>query len=177
VKHALIVLAGLWLAGIWVDAVGLKLFIDVLPPPVKFFTQVAALFPRAADMTIEWRAEGYDCASAKFAELDLRPYFTIRADDKENRFDRAMFFYHKEKKVLAALDEYIVMREGAAGHKIGGVLLLSLRIPIPAPGTPEPRYTRVPLADVPASIEHKYWYQTPPAMREARCQAAPGSQP
>src|SRR5262249_60601680 len=93
-------------------------------------------------------AEGYTAPPGQFVELATRPHFPIRADDKENRFDRAMYFYHKERKVLEALDAYIVDRESALGpeHKIGGVLLMSVRIPIPEPGTPEERYRRVPLA-------------------------------
>ncbi len=171
-KSALIVLAGLWLAGIWLDGVGLTRITQVLPPPLRYFTQVAKLFPRAADMTIEWRAQGYDCATGKFAELDLRPHFPIRPDDKENRFDRAMYFFHTERTVLLALDDFIVRREAAAGHKIGGVMLLSVRIPIPEPGTPEARYRRVPLEEIPKQNERKYWYVTPVERREQRCKAS-----
>ena len=178
-RAALAVLAVLYLLGLWLDAIGHDA-IDALGAksalrktlaPVKFFTQVAQLFPRAADMTIEWRAEGYRCATGKFEEIDLRPHFPIHAEDKENRFDRAMFFYHNEHKVLEALDAFIVRRESALGpdHKIGGVLLMSLRIPIPDVGTPEERYHRVPLDEIPRSIERKYWYTTPVEMREARC--------
>jgi hypothetical protein len=170
-KVALVVLAGAWLACVWLEAVGVTSVPNLLPPPLRYFTQVAKLFPRAADMVIEWRAEGYRCATGKFEEVDTRPHFPIRADDKENRFDRAMFFYHKEPKVLEALDAFIVRRESALGpeHRIGGVLLLSLRIPIPEPGTPEEAYQRRPLDEIPRSIERKYWYTTPQALREARC--------
>jgi hypothetical protein len=161
----------MYLSCVWLDATDYTKIPDDLPRPIHFFTQVAKLFPRAKDMTIEYRAEGYSCATGKFAEIDLRRHFPIQADDKENRFDRAMFFYHDTKKVLDALDAFIVHRESALGpdHKIGGVLLMSLRIPLPDPGAPVERYRRVPLDDLPQSVERKYWYTTPPAMREARC--------
>jgi hypothetical protein len=170
-RALLLALAGLYLAGIWLDAVGLTRITQVLPGPLRFFTQVARLFPQAKDMTIEYRAEGYRCATGKFVELDLRPHFPIRADDKENRFDRAMYFYHEEKRVLAALDGFIVRRESALGpeRRIGGVLLMSLRIPVPEPGTPEERYHRVPLDELPRTIERKYWYTTSPEAREKAC--------
>src|SRR5262249_36323543 len=114
-KWALVAFAGVWLAGIWLEAVGFTRITNALPPPLKYFTQVAKLFPRAAEMVIEWRAEGFRCATGKFEEIDTRPHFPIRADDKENRFDRAMFFYHTEKRVLEALDTFLVRRESALG--------------------------------------------------------------
>jgi hypothetical protein len=164
--------AAVYFLGIWLDAVGgTAITTKVLPGPVRYFTQVARLFPQAADMTIEWRAQGYRCATGKFDELDLRPYFAIRAEDKENRFDRAMFFFNHEKRVLDALDAYIVAHESALGpdHRIGGTMLLSARIPIPPPGTHEDRYQRVPLLQLPPSVERKYWYVTPQDERERRC--------
>jgi hypothetical protein len=161
----------LWLAGIWLDSTSGSTVFRRWPGPLRYFTQVAQLFPKAADMTIEWRAEGYRCATEKFEELDLRPHFAIHAEDKENRFDRAMYFYHTERKVLEALDDYIVRSESALGpeHRIGGVMLLSVRIPIPEPGTPEERFRHVPLDQIPRSIERKYWYTASPELRSKRC--------
>jgi hypothetical protein len=175
-RTLVVVAAAVYLLAIWLDAVGYTSVTAVLPGPMRFFTQVARLFPRAADMTIEWRAQGYRCATGKFEEVDLRPYFAIRAEDKENRFDRAMFFFSHEKKVLDALDAYIAAHEAALGpeHRIGGTMLLSVRIPIPPPGTHEERYERVPLVDLPKSAERKYWYVTNLDERTRRCaEAAP----
>ena len=44
----------------------------------------------------------------------------------------------------------------------------SLRIPIPSPGTPFPRYERVPLADHPKE-QRKVWYTTPHDLVLKRC--------
>ena len=82
-----------------------------------------------------------------------------------------MFFHLHQRKVLAELDRFIA-REQNRTHpeaRIGGVMLLSLRIPIPPPGTPEARYQRLPLADYPPSVERHYWYVTDKAQREQRC--------
>ena len=99
----------------------------------------------------------------------MRPYFPIHSDDKESRFDRAMFFYRTDKPTMEALESY-VMREynRTEADKIGGVVFMSLRIPIPAPGTPFPRYERVPLADHPKE-QRKVWYVTPHDLVLQRC--------
>jgi hypothetical protein len=47
-------------------------------------------------------------------------------------------------------------------------VFLSLRIPIPPPGTPFPRYERVPLADHPKE-QRKVWYVTPHELVLSRC--------
>jgi hypothetical protein len=54
-------------------------------------------------------------------------------------------------------------------------MLLDLRVPIPAPGTPERRYERLPLTDYPQDVERKYWYATSSQERTRRCEelAAP----
>ena len=69
----------------------------------------------------------------------MRPLFPIRRDDKESRFYRAMFFHYRQRRVLEALDKFIVEAHNRAHPeaRIGGVMLLDLRIPIPPPGTPE----------------------------------------
>jgi hypothetical protein len=172
------VLAGLYVLAVWLDAAGNGAADAVLPLPVRFFVQEAALFPHAARDVIEWRAEGWFCEGGRFEELDVRPYFPIRRDDKESRFYRAMFFHLHQRRVLAELDQFIA-REQNRTHpeaRIGGVMLLSLRIPIPPPGTPEARYQRLPLADYPQSVERHYWYVTDKAERERRC-AQPQPQP
>jgi hypothetical protein len=182
-RRIVMVLAGIYALFVWMDAAdlnlhGAKLTPDaILPLPVRFFLQEAALFPDAARDAIEYRAEGYRCDGGRFEEIDVRPFFPIQRDDKESRFYRAMFFHRRQKKVLEALDQFIVTRQNRAypEARIGGVMLLSLRIPIPPPGTPEPRYQRLPLADYPQEVERKYWYVTPSSERTQRCEegAAP----
>jgi len=176
-RRVLTVVAGIYALFVWMDASGLNLPDKILPLPLRFFMQEAALFPDAARDAIEYRAEGYRCDAGRFEEVDVRPYFPIQRDDKESRFYRAMFFHRRQKKVLEALDEFIVTQHNRAHPeaRIGGVMLLSLRIPIPEPGTPEPRYQRLPLSAYPQEVERKYWYTTPPGERTRRCEepAAP----
>ena len=162
-------LALVYLAGVWLNAAGAPLD-EVVPRPFLYFMQVARLFPNAVDLATEYRAEAYSCHERRWSELDVRPYFPLRADDKENRFDRAMFFYHRSPPVLKALDAYLVgannNRSGAP--PVGGVMLLSLRIPIPKAGEPMERYQRRPLATYPAA-DRKYWYRTSLDEVRARC--------
>jgi hypothetical protein len=60
------VLAGAYLAGVWLDGVGSTLPSHFLPRVPNYFLQIAALFPRAATMTIEYRAEAWVCADKKW---------------------------------------------------------------------------------------------------------------
>jgi hypothetical protein len=173
-RRVLTVVAGIYALFVWMDAAGLNLPDKILPLPVRFFMQEAALFPDAARDAIEYRAEGWRCDLGRFEEIDVRPYFPIQRDDKESRFYRAMFFHRRQRKVLEALDQFIVGEHNRAHPegRIGGVMLLSLRIPIPPPGTPEPRYQRLPLTDYPQEVERKYWYVTPTGERTQRCEEA-----
>jgi hypothetical protein len=173
VRRVVMVLAGIYALFVWMDASGLRLPDAILPLPMRFFVQEAALFPDAARDAIEYRAEGWRCDLGRFEEMDVRPFFPIQRDDKESRFYRAMFFHRHQRPVLEALDQFI-SREQNRAHpeaRIGGVMLLSLRIPIPPPGTPEPRYQRLPLADYPVEVQRKYWYVTASRDRAARCEA------
>lgn len=171
------VLAGLYALFVWMDAAGLNLPDKILPLPMRFFLQEAALFPDAARDSIEYRAEGWRCDVERFEEIDVRSFFPIQRDDKESRFYRAMFFHRRQRPVLEALDQFIVAQQNHAHPeaRIGGVMLLSLRIPIPPPGTPEGRYQRLPLTDYPQEVERKYWYVTSSKERTRRCEelAAP----
>jgi hypothetical protein len=173
-RRIVMVLAGIYALFVWMDAAGLNLPDRILPLPMRFFLQEAALFPDAARDAIEYRAEGYRCDTGRFEEIDVRPFFPIQRDDKESRFYRAMFFHRRQKKVLEALDQFIVSQQNRAHPdlRIGGVMLLSLRIPIPPPGTPEGRYQRLPLTEYPQEVERKYWYVTPPRERTQRCEEA-----
>jgi hypothetical protein len=141
---------------------------DVVPRPVLYFTQIAKLFPYAATYRTEYRAEGLPCDGPAF-ELDVRPFFPIHSDDKESRFDRALHFYRQDRPTMEALEHYVVDRyNSSGGGKIEGVMFLSLRVPIPTPGTPFPRYERAPLADFPKE-QRKVWYATSRDVVNQRC--------
>ena len=168
-------LGAIYLAAVWLDASGTGIPNAVLPLPLHFFIQEAALFPRAAEDVIEWRAEGWSCDQHRFEEIDVRPFFPIRRDDKESRFHRAMFFHFHQRRVLESLDAYLTREQNRAypAARIGGVMLLSLRVPIPPPGTQEPRYRRLALAEYPGAVERRYWYTTSAAALARRCEEVP----
>ena len=94
-----------------------------------------------------------------------------------------MGFFLKNQKVHRSLEQYLIdshnarVASGAQTDlpRIGGVELLSLRIPIPDAGTEFPRYSRVPLAQIPATWTRKVWYVTSPKDAAARC--AEGTSP
>jgi hypothetical protein len=85
-----------------------------------------------------------------------------------------MFFYHRERRVLEALDDFITRAHNLRDpdHRIGGVMLLSLRVPIPPPGSPVERYQRRAINEYPATVERRPWYVTAPDTRQARCAEA-----
>jgi hypothetical protein len=168
----LAVCAALYWLGVWLECAGASVH-KGFTRPVAYFMQVAALFPKAAENMIEYRAEAWYCAEHVFREIDVRPFFPLRANDKENRFDRAMHFYRHELAVMQNLDQYIVASQNARGAPIGGVRLLSLRIPLPPPGTVTERYTRKGLDEYPMEWR-KEWYRTGTAHRGERCKEARG---
>jgi hypothetical protein len=175
-RTAVRVLAGVYLAGVWLDGVGSTLPSHVFPRVTNYFFQVAALFPRAATMTIDYRAEAWVCADKKWEEIDPRPYFPIDPDDKENRFQRVMHFFRQQEETMHALDAYLVERHASGNGQdgispdetIGGVRLLSLRIPLPNPGEPLERNRRLPLSAYPEDERH-VWYHTPRSKVAERC--------
>ncbi len=165
------VLGIVFLLSIWLDAAGSTLPSFFLPAPFRFFTQVAELFPKAAVDVIEWRARGWRCDTGQFDELDVRPLFPIRRDDKENQFSRAMHFYHSDPSVLEALDQYVTDAHNRLNpdERVGGVMLLSLRIPIPPMGEPGPRERWQPLSDYPSTVTRRHWWMPPEDLRKQRC--------
>jgi hypothetical protein len=166
--------AAFYLLGVFLDAAGVSWPGRLLPLPLRFFVQVAELFPHAAQDAVEWRAEAFHCGSGRFEELDVRPFFPIRPDDKESRFYRAMFFHHRQRPVLVALEGYLVREQNRLhpDDPIGGVILLSLLVPIPPPGTAAERYQRRPLGAYPPSVTRHYWYGSTPAAARRRCEEA-----
>src|SRR5690606_2013318 len=108
--------------------------------------------------------------------IDVRPFFRIDRDNKENRFHRALQFYRRERVVMRALDDYVVERHNAVRKDvIGGARFLSLRLSYPAPGERITPYERLPLASHGRDVRHE-WYWTPKSRRVARC-AAEGAPP
>lgn len=179
VSGLLVVLAALYLVGIFLEAVGSRWPSRALPRSAVYFLQVAKLFPRAARMSIDYRAEGWLCENATWAEIDVRPYFPIERDNKENRFHRGLFFFRRDRQTMQALEKYVIeSHQGSLSsqasvprsQRIGGIRFSSLRIPLPKPGETIERYSRKPLAVYPES-QQKAWYFTPQSRREERCRS------
>jgi hypothetical protein len=164
---ALRALAVVYFTGIVLDGTGCGWSGRFLPRSLVFFSQVSVLFPKVAYWTIDYRAEAWSCSKKAWVELDTRPYFPIDPDDKENRFNRAMHFFRENRKTMQALDKYLV-RHHDPNDPIGGVRLLSLRIPIPKVGSSFDRYERRPLAEYPET-EREHFYHTPESVRVKRC--------
>lgn len=168
-RNGLLFASAIYLAVVWLDAVGSNLPAKLLPRAALYFGQIAALFKWAGEKQIDYRAEGWVCAEKKWVEIDVRPFFPLDADNKENRFYRAVQFYRRDRKVMRALDDYVVRRENArSDRKIGGVRFLSLRIPYPPPGSTIQPYARKELATYPEDQRHD-WYWTPKSKRHERC--------
>jgi hypothetical protein len=169
VRTGLVSIAFVYLLTVWLDAVGSNLPARYMPRVWVYFAQIAALFKRAGGASIDYRAEGWVCASGKWTEIDVRPWFELDADNKENRFYRAMQFYRTQRKVMRELDEYVVAQHNAgSGPKIGGVRFSSLRLPYPKLGEEVRPYGRKPLSEHPESVK-KAWYWTPASKRRDRC--------
>jgi hypothetical protein len=163
------------LAAVFLVLMGLSTVIK--RPPQLLFTQLTALFPKASEYSFEYRVEGWICGENRFRELDYRRWFPMRTGDKENRFQRLGYFYmsRPSRPVLRALDAWLVEHhnaEAAPGDgidaPIGGIQLMSLRLPIPPVGGELERYRWKPLAEIPES-QRKIWYYTPVSTRKERC--------
>jgi hypothetical protein len=169
---ALVALA--YLVTLWLDGVGSNLPSKLLPRPWIYFAQVAALFPKASPVVIDYRAEGWSCEARTWNEIDVRPYFPLDRDNKENRFQRALQFYRQNRTVMQGLETFVLQRynaegvHGAGPGQIAGVRFSSLRIPFPAPGEHVEPYERKPLASYPAEQRHA-WYWTKKSRRAERC--------
>jgi hypothetical protein len=175
--HAILVaVAGLYLAGVWLEAVGSNIPSALLPRTPLYFLQVAALFPHAAVNVIDYRAEVWLCKEHRWQELDTRPYFPLDPNDKENRFQRVMHFFRDNRPTMHALDDYLVHGHAEGGRndgipddaQLGGIRVLSLRLPLPSPGAPLEREERKPLADYPKDVRKNFYYTTK-SRRAERC--------
>jgi hypothetical protein len=143
--------------------------------PVIFFTQAPSLFTGAASFAIEYRLEVWACGRS-WEPLDPRPYFPIRPDDKESRFQRLGFFYQRNRAVMQALDAYISAQhatgadDGVTGP-IGGIRLFKVVRPFPGAGEPIERYHYDPFSPVPPEQRRDLYY-TPGPERKRRCTAS-----
>ena len=155
----------------WFDGVGSTWPAKVTPRPWLYFSQVAALFVNAAPKVIDYRAEGWSCSEHRWVEIDVRPYFRIDADNKENRFQRALQFYRKNRNVMrAARGLRRQAPQRGRRSQIGGVRFSSLRLPYPAPGEHVAPFEQRPLASYSGDQKHD-WYWTPKSRRAQRCGA------
>ena len=171
-RRALLAVAGFYLVVVWLDGVGSNLPARLLPRSLVFFGQIAALFRWAGEKQIDYRAEGWVCDGGKWIELDVRPFFPLDADNKESRFYRAVQFHRRDRKVMRALEEFVMERHNRTRDpKIAGVRFLSLRVPYPEPGTTVTSYERRPLETYPAEQRH-HWYFTPKSKLRERCGAS-----
>jgi len=164
-----VAIAALYLVTVWLDGVGSTWPAKLTPRPWLYFSQVAALFVNAAPKVIDYRAEGWSCSERRWTEVDVRPYFRIDADNKENRFQRALQFYRKNRNVMRALEDFIVARQNASGSaRIGGVRFSSLRLDYPAPGQHVAPFEQKPVSAYSGEQKHD-WYWTPKSRRLQRC--------
>jgi hypothetical protein len=74
---------------------------------------------------------------------------------------------------LEALDNYLVEAQNRADPdtRIGGVMLIGLREPIPPLGMPGPRERWMSLDELPPAVTRKYWYTTSPRLSQDRCES------
>jgi hypothetical protein len=173
---ALLLVGAAYLAGVWLEGVGSTIPAALLPRTPLYFLQIAALFPHAAVNVIDYRAEVWLCQERRWQEIDTRPYFRIDPDDKENRFQRVMHFFRDNRPTMHALDDYLLTRHAEGGHadgvldgaKLGGIRVLSLRLPLPSPEAPLEREHREPLTSYPKDVRKNFYYTTK-SRRAERC--------
>lgn len=181
----LVVGAVAFLAMLFTEVVASRWLDEHVPSSIHYFGEIACLFPTAARVVTDYRAEGWSCEDQRFHEIDVRPYFPIDAEEKENRFQRTLQFYRSNRPTMQALERYVVthydedvLAERAAGRSerplIGGVRFSSLRIPLGSVDAPVERYSRKPLSDYPHD-QRKNWFWTPRSRRERQCRELDGS--
>jgi hypothetical protein len=181
VPGVLAALATVYFVGVWTEAREAGTAARWFPAPVAYFMQIAALYAGATHHATDYRAEGFRCRDRVWSEIDPSPWFPVDADNKENRFYRAIHFYgdhHPHRPTLRALDEFIVshydgdaLDAAAAGRSsdpIGGVRFVRVSVPVGDPGDGSPRYERKPLDAYPAD-QRKDLYYTPESKRHERC--------
>jgi hypothetical protein len=167
----------LWAAGAYLLALfcaggAPRLVENFVPATARYFVQATCLFPRAGSMGIDYRLEGWDCASRRFRELHPAAYFPIRPNDKESRYHRTAHFFRRHREVMEALEGYVLEQENARTRppKWGGIRVSSLRHPLPAVGEGVTRWDRRPMEQHPKELT-KQWFYTPVARRMEQCQS------
>jgi hypothetical protein len=149
--------------------------------PAAFFTEATSLFPLSVSSVLEYRIEAWSCSGeGDWKPIDPRPYFPIHPDDKESRFQRLGYFYfnsktesRRDREVGKALDQYIATGHAAGADdgvtgRIGGIRVVKIVRPIPAPGEPVERYHFDPFAPIPGD-QRRDKYTTPEEERKQRC--------
>jgi hypothetical protein len=162
---------------------------DWIPQPGRFFVDATKLFPDANRVSMEFRLEAWSCSAKAWKLIDPRPYFPMRSDDKESRFQRLAYFYGvraskppkglpKEKQperiAMRALDEFILAHHAAVDDgvpgEIGGIEVYVIKKPIPEPGADVEHYEYDPLSITEGKRQDLYY--TPNSMRHQRCRTS-----
>jgi len=185
-RISLAVVAGVYFLGL--------LHHDWIPQPGRFFVDATKLFPDANRVSMEFRLEAWSCSDKAWKLIDPRPYFPMRSDDKESRFQRLAYFYGvragksapgtpkdkvPERIAMYALDDYIMARhpdvdDGLAGD-IGGIQVYVIKKPIPEPGATIDHYEYDPLSVTEGKRADLYY--TPNSIRHQRCRGEPATEP
>lgn len=178
-RGALVILAAAYVGLVWLQGTGNALPRRVLPATALYFVQIAALFTSRATVVVDYRAEAWLCEQRRWVEMDVRTYFPINRDDKENRFHRTLHFFSTHRQTLQELESFLIDRSVGdvglglpAGARIGGVRFVRLRLPIPPAGAAPTRWRREPLADHPDE-QRRPLYWTPRSRRAQRCGGLP----
>ena len=87
-----------------------------------------------------------------------------------------MHFFRDHRPTMHALDEFLVNAHKSRGAAdgvppdatLGGIRVLSLRLPLPVAGERLERTTRKPLSAYPDSVRHPFYF-TKASIRTARC--------
>lgn len=179
-RCGLIALASLFFSVMVVGEVRSGFVYRWVPGPLLYFTQIAGLFTESKKLDVDFRAEGWSCQDGLFRELDVGPQFPIQPGNKENRFQRAVYFYNGNPLVMHALDRFITEHHNAMVRdleakgqstdpgRIGGVRIVSAVTPIPEPSEGIQRYGRKPLSEYPFDRAHTL-YETPAKRIWKRC--------
>src|SRR5262249_42884855 len=108
-----------------------------VPQPAQFFVDATKLFPDANPVSMEVRLEAWSCSDKAWKLIDPRPYFPMRSDDKESRFQRLAYFYgvraskppkglpkdkQPERIAMRALDEFILAHHAAVDDGVSGAI-------------------------------------------------------
>ena len=158
-----------YLAFIWLDAVGTGI------PTLRAAAAAALLRPGGAAVPARRVDSSNGAPKVTAAARDAsksstsRPTFRSTPTTKRTASTAHCSSTSRSRRVLTALDAVHRRRRAQARRSHRRRHDLSLRTPIAAPGTVEPRYRRIPVDQLPPSVVRRYWYVTGPAERERRC--------